>query len=58
MTLRKTMKAWIYGKCLGIAGRFPYYGTRVHFPEGALSFLAACQQGVFEGDDVWVCNGA
>ncbi len=54
MKLRPLVKYWLYGKCPGMAGAFPYYGVRVHFPKGSLSFKAACQQGIFEADNVTV----
>jgi FkbM family methyltransferase len=52
MTLRKSIKRWLYGSCPGFAGAFPYFGCRVHFPPRSLSFLAACEQGIFEADNV------
>lgn len=54
MTLRKLVKYWLYGSCPGFAGTFPYFGAKVHFPKGSLSFKAACEQGVFELDNVTV----
>jgi FkbM family methyltransferase len=50
--LRKKIKHWLYGSCPGVAGAFPYFGTKVYFPKGSPSFLAACQQGVFEAENV------
>ena len=50
--IRKRLKYWLYGKCPGFAGSFPYYGTRVHFPKDSISFRAACEQGIFEADNV------
>jgi FkbM family methyltransferase len=52
MTLRKTVKRWIYGSCPGLAGAFPYFGTKVYFPPGSMSFLAAFDQGIFEAENV------
>ena len=52
MTLRKSIKNWLYGSCPGFAGSFRYFGTRVYFPKGSLSFTEACKQGVFESDNL------
>lgn len=52
MNLRQTMKWWLYGSCPGFAGAFPYYGVKVHFPKGSRSFWAACDQGIYEADNV------
>ncbi len=51
-TFRKRVKWWLYGYCPGLAGSFPYYGTRVYFPRGSVLFDIACEQGVFEHDNV------
>ena len=50
--IRKRLKYWLYGNCPGFAGSFPYYGTKVHFPKNSISFRAACEQGIFEADNV------
>jgi FkbM family methyltransferase len=52
MRLRKRLRYWLYGHCPGLAGSFPYYGTRVHFPRGSMGFREACLQNVFEADNV------
>jgi FkbM family methyltransferase len=52
MTVRKTIKRWLYGRCPGFAGRFPYFGVQVYFPKGSHSFDAACAQGIFEWENV------
>jgi len=57
MTLRKAAKQWLYGRCPGFAGSFPYFGTRIYFPKGSRSFEAACEQGVFEADNVRMLQG-
>jgi FkbM family methyltransferase len=46
--LRSRFKRWLYGRCPGFAGSFPYYGTRVYFPPGSLIFHLACEQGIYE----------
>lgn len=48
MSLRKSVKKWLYGKCPGFAGAFPYFGTRVHFPRNAFVFEIACDEGIYE----------
>lgn len=52
MTLRHRLKYFIYNFVPGLAGRFPYYGTRVHFPPGAGIFRVVCADGSFEGEIV------
>jgi FkbM family methyltransferase len=47
-TLRRYFKRWLYGRCPGFAGTFPYYGVKVHFPSGSLIFRLACDQGIYE----------
>lgn len=48
MPLRRRAKYWLYTAVPGFAGRFPYYGTPVHFPPGAPVFRALCEHGGFE----------
>jgi FkbM family methyltransferase len=50
--LKRQLKYWLYNSVPGFAGRFPYYGTQVHFPPGAGIFRVVCSQGNFEGDIV------
>jgi FkbM family methyltransferase len=54
LTLRQRVKRVLYGSCLGFAGAFPYFGVKVHFPPRSWSFYAACEQGIFEHDNVRV----
>lgn len=51
-TLKRQLKYWLYNSVPGFAGRFPYYGTQVHFPPGAGTFRVICSQGSFEGEIV------
>jgi FkbM family methyltransferase len=53
MTLRKWLKYRLYGA----VGSFPYCGTRVHFPPAAVGFKVACEQGIFEADNVRILLG-
>ena len=48
LALRRVAKYWLYSSVPGFAGRFPYYGTTVHFPPRAPLFRVICQQGRFE----------
>jgi FkbM family methyltransferase len=57
MEIRKLLKRWLYGFCPGVAGSFPYFGTSVYFPKGSLSFLEACEQGIFETENVRLLQG-
>lgn len=49
---RKVLKRWLYGSCPGFSGRFPYYRTKIYFPNGSLIFDLACEQGVYEHENV------
>lgn len=48
MTFKKSLKHWYYDKCPGVAGAFPYYGTKIYFRPGSMLFRVACEQGVYE----------
>ena len=48
MRLRGLAKYWLYSSVPGFAGRFPYYGTMVHFPPRAPLFRVICEHGRFE----------
>lgn len=52
--MRKRLKRWLYGRCPGLSGAFTYFGVRVFFPRNSLSFRAACDQGIFEHDNLRV----
>jgi FkbM family methyltransferase len=54
MSLRSSAKKLIYGYLPGLAGRFPYYGTTVHFPPKAFAFDMVCRSGIYEADNVHV----
>jgi FkbM family methyltransferase len=48
MTLKRRLKFFLYNYVPGLAGRFPYYGSTVHFPVGAPVFREICARGAFE----------
>jgi FkbM family methyltransferase len=52
ITLRKKIKKWLYGSCPGFAGSFPYFKTKTFFPRNSLIFDMACEQGIYEADNV------
>ena len=52
ITIRRRIKKWLYGQCLGLKGAFPYYGTKVYFPNNSLIFNMACDQGTYEHEIV------
>lgn len=58
MNLRRRFKHWLYERCPGFAGAFPYFGERVHFPRGSLLFSLACEQGIFEHDNLRILLAA
>jgi FkbM family methyltransferase len=45
---RKRIKQWIYGSCPGFDRAFPYYGTKVYFPQNSHLFKRACEEGIYE----------
>lgn len=50
----KWFKKWALGYCPGLAGSFRYFGVKVFFPRGSKSFRAACDQDIFEVENVRV----
>lgn len=50
--MKKRFRKWLYGKCPGFKGAFPYYGTKVYFPPHSHIFNLACEQGTYEHDIV------
>ena len=48
MTIKRRLKYFLYNFVPGLAGRFPYYGSTVHFPPGAPVFREICRRGAFE----------
>jgi FkbM family methyltransferase len=48
MSVRKRVKRWLYGYVPGLAGSFPYFGTRVFFPNNAYIFTIVCEEGIYE----------
>lgn len=50
--LKAYLKQWFYGSCPGVAGTFPYFGVRTHFPRNSLIFRLACNQGIYEADNM------
>lgn len=58
MSLKRTVKRWLYGSCPGIKGTFPYFGTKVHFPSGSLIFELAMAEGIFEHENLRLLQAA
>lgn len=52
--LKKRIKKWLYGHCPGIAGSFPYFGTKVYFPKNSVIFQAACSDGIYEVENLHI----
>ena len=58
MTFRKTVKKWAYRYVPGLAGRYVYFGSRVHFPTNALMWDLLCEEGIYESDILRQIEGA
>ena len=52
MGLRSALKQRVFERVPGLRGSFSYYGTRVYFPEHSLIFRLACEQGVYEHENL------
>lgn len=49
---KRKYRQWLHSRVPGLQGRFSYFGTTVHFPPGSWSFSMACEQGIYEWDNV------
>ncbi len=58
MRLRSRLKYWLHGRCPGFAGWFRYHGVRVYFPRGSFVFKLACEQGIYEAQNLRVLLAA
>ena len=52
MNLRSNFKRILYQIKPGPFGTFRYYGIRTHFPKGSFVFRIACDQGIYEADNL------
>ena len=51
-SLRKKLKIWLGNIRPGRAGAFRYFGTQVYFPKNSLIFKRACEEGVYEHENL------
>lgn len=54
MNLRQKLKYITYNHIPGIAGTFPYFGVKVHFPRNSLIFKIACDHGIYEYNNITI----
>jgi FkbM family methyltransferase len=52
MKPRARLKRWLYGRCPGFRGALPYWGELLRFPPGSLAFDLACEQGIYERENL------
>lgn len=57
-TVRRRFKHWLYRRCPGFVGVFPYFGERIHFPPDSMLFTLACEQGIFEHENLRLLQAA
>jgi len=57
-TVRHGFKYWLYRHCPGFVGVFPYFGEHIHFPPDSLLFTLACEQGIFEHENLRLLQAA
>jgi FkbM family methyltransferase len=50
--VKKRIRKWLYGKCPGFRGSFPYYGIKVYFPINSHIFGLACEKNGYEHETV------
>lgn len=58
MNLKRRFKRWLYGSCPGYKGVLPYFGERLHFPPGSILFQLACEEGIFEQQNLRLMQAA
>lgn len=47
-----TLRRWAKWRLHGATGAFPYFGVRVYFPRRSVAFRDACEQGIYEAENV------
>jgi FkbM family methyltransferase len=52
VTLRKRIKRFLFRHVPGFVGAYPYFGVTVRYPSGAWIIDAACEQGIYEHQNV------
>lgn len=57
-TLRGCFKHWLHRRCPGFVGVFPYFGERIYFPRDSMLFTLACEQGIFEHENLRLLQSA
>ncbi len=58
ISLKRTVKRWLYGSCPGFKGAFPYFGTTMYFPPDCLLFEIAASEGIFEHENLRLLQAA
>jgi FkbM family methyltransferase len=51
-SFKSHIKKILYGKIPIFSGSFPYFGTNVYFPNNSLIFQMACEQGIYEKENL------
>jgi FkbM family methyltransferase len=54
MKFRRWLKKLWFGNLPEGLRAFPYFGTRVHFPRNSVMFQVACEEGIYEWDNLRV----
>lgn len=56
MSLRSRAKKFLHQRVPGYAGRFRYFGTWLYFPRKSVVFQMACDQGIYESENLSIIN--